>query len=351
MIEPSSKIARPDYLTEVLRCAGVLPDGGVREVVTASSTPTILSRIDRLRLSYDGNAGGAPATLILKTGLPGGSGEAWSAGRQEVAFYRRIAPATPGLVPYCFDAAWDADTRDWHLLLEDLTDTHVSPSTWPLPPTPEQCRAILEARARFHAAWWNDPRLGISIGSRFDLAAAAKYAEEMIGYFTRFADRLGDRLSRERRALYERFLPAMPSLLAQVRPREGGTIIHGDAHVWNTFLPRDAGGRIVLFDWDAWRIGLGATDLAYMMAMHWYPDYRRCFERSLLDHYHGELLAHGAHGYDRRALADDYRLAAFVLIATPVRQAAHGIPTVIWWNNFERIMMAVDDLGCRELLK
>jgi hypothetical protein len=23
---------------------------------------------------------------------------------------------------------------------------------------------------------------------------------------------------------------------------------------------------------------------------------------------------------------------------------------VIWWNNLERIFMAVDDLGCRELL-
>jgi hypothetical protein len=26
------------------------------------------------------------------------------------------------------------------------------------------------------------------------------------------------------------------------------------------------------------------------------------------------------------------------------------IPPVIWWNNLERILLAVDDLGCRELL-
>jgi hypothetical protein len=27
-----------------------------------------------------------------------------------------------------------------------------------------------------------------------------------------------------------------------------------------------------------------------------------------------------------------------------------NIPPVIWWNNLERIMLAVDDLGCRDLL-
>ena len=31
--------------------------------------------------------------------------------------------------------------------------------------------------------------------------------------------------------------------------------------------------------------------------------------------------------------------------------AGANIPTVIWWNNFERIHMAVEDLGCRDLLQ
>jgi hypothetical protein len=33
-----------------------------------------------------------------------------------------------------------------------------------------------------------------------------------------------------------------------------------------------------------------------------------------------------------------------------VLQAAYDIPPWIWWNNLERILLAVDDLGCRELL-
>ena len=124
----------------------------VCDVTVASSRPTLLSQITRLRLTYDGAAADAPATVILKTGLPERTGDGWNAGRQEVAFYTQVASAMPArLAPRCFDAHWDADTNAWHLLLEDLTDTHVIATTWPLPPTMEQCESILRARARFHA--------------------------------------------------------------------------------------------------------------------------------------------------------------------------------------------------------
>ena len=72
--------------------------------------------------------------------------------------------------------------------------------------------------------------------------------------------------------------------------------------------------------------------------------------RPLPDGYQAELVSRGAPGFDRSALEDDYRLSALWQVATPVFQAAANIPTVIWWNNLERIFMAVDDLGCRELL-
>jgi Ser/Thr protein kinase RdoA (MazF antagonist) len=96
------------------------------------------------------------------------------------------------------------------------------------------------------------------------------------------------------------------------------SVIHGDAHVWNVFLPNDdSEGSARLFDWD-WRPGLPATDLAYMMATHWYPERRQRFERPLLEHYHATLLASGIKGYDRPALDHDYRLAVLFQLITPV---------------------------------
>jgi hypothetical protein len=60
--------------------------------------------------------------------------------------------------------------------------------------------------------------------------------------------------------------------------------------------------------------------------------------------------AHGVQSYDRHALDADYRLSVLWQITTPVWQAVNNIPPVIWWNNLERIMLAVDDLDCRSLL-
>ena len=125
MPEALPRAAQPEYLTDALRRAGALGAGGVCDVVVEGSKATILSRSVRLRLSYDGAAQETPAALILKTGLPDRAGTRWNWGRKEVAFYTQIATAMSArLVPRCFDAVWREDTNDWHLLLEDLTDTH-----------------------------------------------------------------------------------------------------------------------------------------------------------------------------------------------------------------------------------
>lgn len=344
------RAAEADYLTEVLRRCGTLADDRVCEATVESSRATLLSRIIRLRLSYDGAANGAPRSIILKTCLPERADAKWNSGRQEVAFYTQIAAAmAEPAVPRCFDAVWDAGTNAWHLLLEDLTDSHFTLGDWPMPPTLAHSEQIIAARAQFHAAWWNDPRLGVSIGTWLpaDDRQLRVFAEKV----AQFADRVGDRLSPERRDFYQLLIDAGPRLNRRYHLHRDMTIVQGDAHVWNVFLPQASGSDDVrIFDWDAWRVDVATDDLAYMMALHWFPDHRRRFERHLLDRYHAALVACGVTGYDRRALEDDYRLSVLWQIATPVWQAAYDIPSWIWWNHLERVFMAIDDLGCRDLL-
>jgi hypothetical protein len=177
-----------------------------------------------------------------------------------------------------------------------------------------------------------------------------RYLQRLAEAVNRFTDRLGDRLPRERRDLYDRLLAAAPRLFARYQSHRNITIVQGDSHFWNCFLPKDGGTDDVrFFDWDSWRVDTGSDDLAYMIAMHWYPDRRRRFERPLLDLYHQTLAEQGV-AYDRQALDDDYRLSVLWQITTPVWQSGNNIPPVIWWNNLERILLAVDDLGCRDLL-
>jgi hypothetical protein len=348
--DPLPAAAHADHLTEILRKSGVLGDARVADVAIDSSRATILSRIIRLRLSYEGAADGAPSGLILKTGLPERKDAKFFAGPQEVAFYNQLAAVMPsGQVPRCFEAVSDPDSNDWHLLLEDLTETHIIATAWPLPPTMADCKRIIAARARIHAHWWDDPRLGTSIGTW--LPTGDEPVQRFAAEFARFVDRVGDRLPTERRQLFERLIAAGPRLNQRYHSHRNLTVLHGDSHVWNVFLPKTgASDDVRIFDWDSWRIDVGTDDLAYMMALHWYPDLRRTFERPLLDHYHAELVTHGVTGYDRRALDDDYRLSVLWHITTPVWQATNNIPPWIWWNNLGRTFLAVDDLDCRALL-
>jgi hypothetical protein len=127
--------------------------------------------------------------------------------------------------------------------------------------------------------------------------------------------------------------------------------MHGDAHVWNAVHPGAPGATLRIIDWDAWRLGSGVRDLAYMMALHWYPERRCRLERPLLRRYLDTLEAHGVGGYPWDTLLDHYRLAALWQLIIPMWQATSQLPPAIWWSHLERGMLAFEDLGCEALLE
>ena len=114
--------------------------------------------------------------------------------------------------------------------------------------------------------------------------------------------------------------------------------------------PAAASPEHLTADWDAWRVDVATDDLAYMMAVHWYPERRRRLERECLRRYHAALTRAGVRGYDFDGLWRDYRESVLSQLTTPVWQATHGLGAWIWWSHLERIMLAVEDLGCLELL-
>ena len=342
-----------EQLTKALRQCGVLQAGRVKTVKADSTRLTVLSRIVRLAVSYDGAPPEAPPSIIFKTSHPDRVAAGWTAGRHEVAFYTQVASAPPGrLIPRCFAAHCDEDKKTWSLCLEDLGGTHRTLEDWPVPPTLGDCERIVDAHARHQALSWDAPHLEQAMQAwRWrDAASASHYLERLAAQIATFSDELGDRLPIERRRLLAKLVDAAPRLIERYRERRNLTVVQGDAHVWNCFLPKDGGDDVRFFDWDSWRVDVGAGDLAYMIAMHWYPDRRRRYERALLHRYHDRLLAEGVRGYDRDALEQDYRFGVLWLMTWPISQQTYGIPAMVWWNNLERIMLAVDDLNCIKLL-
>ncbi len=138
----------PDDLTARFRANGVLPTGRVTAVHPGERRPTIISMIIPLRLEYSADAPpDAPTRTILKTDRAGLDPSLPGIGEREVMFYRRAAPVMPGaLLARCFDAEY-SDGR-FHILLEDLSETHTILTQWPLPPSDEACAQIISSAAR-----------------------------------------------------------------------------------------------------------------------------------------------------------------------------------------------------------
>jgi hypothetical protein len=275
--DPIPRTADAEHITEVLRRSGAVGTGRVGNVAVVSALKKARSHILRLRLNYEGSAGDGPTSIILKTGHLDSAGRPSYANRHEIKFYRDVPSALSArVVPLCFEAVDATESSAWHLLLEDLTDSHFFATEWPLPPTLGQCERMVQALARIHAAWWDHPRLGVSVGSWSD---AATFDQNLQGFAKRlalFRDRFPEIMPPERRELYERLLDQALRLLKRHHSRRDLTLIHGDAHSWNFFLPlRDGAGDVRLIDWESWAIDTATDDLAYMMAMLWYTDRRR----------------------------------------------------------------------------
>ena len=343
----------PAWLTDTLRQNGHLVRGSVGKL-NKEDFKTFFSHIYRLEVDYSEDATpGLPSKMLLK--VPLFENEAsLKMGKDEVFVYNTLKSAMndPPVVP-CFDATYSPDSHRSHLLLKDLSDSHFQPEI-PIPPSKRHCELCVETLAQFHAFWWEHPSLGAEIGQLFDKDSLTELVAFIRKDLSGFIDALSDRLSANRRKALEEALEVAQKFWARrLTSIERNTLIHGDAHMWNFLHPKEPeNGRAYLIDLaTSNRIRPPTNDLAYMMALQWYPERRAIMEESLLRHYHLSLLSFGVKGYTWEDCRLDYRYSVVTHLFTPVLQCAGGqIPATVWWHNFERISEAYKDLNCAELL-
>lgn len=337
----------PEWLTETLRSAGVLARGRVTSVETDISRP-FGSVISHIKLRYSDDMA-APSRLFLK--FADQESHAWfpERGRREVEFFRAIPVADFARLPLPRYYAVAHSVDGFHLLLDDLSETHVI-VPHPLPPHQAQCEQVIEALARLHAYWWDgEDRLNVmQSGGDISLSGGA---EHLLPAFMEF---LGDRLWAERRTIFEKVVANSDMLTMRLTTGKHRTLIHGDAHAWNFLYPRDFLGRACLIDWEAWSVDVGVYDLAYFITLFWFPAHRARSEHRLVERYHQRLCEYGVVAYSWEDCWRDYRHSIIRLLFMPVfwwhENRESDFWPELWWPRLERILCAFEDLHCEELL-
>jgi hypothetical protein len=314
-----------------------------------------------LAVTYSDDApADAPRTLFLKRNLP--VDWAIESGRDEVAFYRTMAPhydRLPMLIP-CYAALINEARGASTLLMPDVSATHAPPllrddqiAGRSIPRSTALDQAI-DALAGFHAAWWECPELGdtfpITPWYR-DAAHFMAHAERRQGEWERFIAAEGAWFPTDLRAFYEREIARFPQLWENglgepITSRSGLTLTHGDCYLTQFLCPRSGiTAPTYLVDFQSAGADLPGMDLVHMLAFWWTRDQRRegDRERRALRRYHDGLLAGGVRGYTWDDLLTTYRLALTIMLFYPIWDETNGSPRDYWLPKLQNVVAAYQD--------
>ena len=341
----------PAWLTRVLSDGGYLTRGRVSEIQNRSHKSNWASNA-LLRVSYSADAlGEKPTKLFFKLCNPGlGTFGDW-----EIIYYAIVAPEiSDSPIPRCYHSAYLKEDGKYHLLLEDLSDTHAPD----IEPTWELAASTMSSLAQLHASWWNNPRLSL-VGEFPDRSKIEKNVAFARDGLAPMLDEVGSDLPQEWLTLiYNIFETHCEKMIERVRDGKDMTCIHGDLNPGNILSPVTSMGKTYLidrqpFDWSltTW---LGVSDIANMIVHWWEPEMRKGWETPLLENYHQHLLRLGIRDYTFNQLWDDYRLCAMQSLYVPASWCVDPVERKeakeLWWSQLQKTMAACIDLKCAELL-
>jgi hypothetical protein len=247
------------------------------------------------------------------------------------------------------------EQRRYHLLLDDLSESHVEAKH--KEPTLEYGHALAEALACLHAHRWGARRIA-EVGDRIP---DGQQIERFVEVARPGAGHIIEAFPHELRAhwpamideIFERHPRAM---IARTADGNGFAVIHGDPNWNNILVPRQGDLPLYLidrqpFDWSL-TVWLGVYDLAYALVLDWDIEQRRRYEIPILRRYHEHLFARGVRDYPWDRLLDDYRLSVAICVYVAIEWCRGGINHEwkhVWLPKLQKSLTACDDLNCRQL--
>lgn len=256
---------------------------------------------------------GAPSSVVVKLPSPDeksrGSGIALRNYEREVKFYDNIAATVDIRVPRCHHSAWDEETGDFILVLEDMAPAAQGDQV--VGCDLDQALVAVVELARLHGPRWDDPTLADHefLGRRH----GPQDAEQLLGLWTMFLPGFlatyEAHLTEPGIALLHEFGNELPGWVNG--PAGPLAVTHGDYRLDNLLFATPAGGPpVTAVDWQTPGHGSPVGDLSYFCGAGLVPDERREHEAALIAAYATALSEYDVH------VADDwlwtqYRRAAF----------------------------------------
>jgi thiamine kinase-like enzyme len=264
----------------------------------------VIGMVCRIHLDADDG----PASLIAKFPSPAPANRfvahTYDMYGREVNFYQHVASRLRLRTPACYYAAFDADSQDFVLLIEDLqgyrTGDQVAGCTL------AEAKDIIEALAALHASTWQSDDL-----PNVKLHDAPMQREGMIAGFKlgwpAVLERFADLVPQSALRIGDRYPDQVPKLLERMC-RPPVCLSHGDVRIDNVFY---GDGEIALVDWQAVCLSAPEHDVAYFITQSVPKSVRA--EEDLLLHYHRALTGHGV-DYPLDACRQRYEICALYFL-------------------------------------
>jgi hypothetical protein len=316
-----------EWLDAVLRRGGSLSNGKINAVSAADlgTGVGLMGEVSRLSIGYDKAAEGAPTTIIGK--FPTSDPVNLHVARllcfysREVAFYTRLAQASPIRTPRLFHAELDMSDHSFVLLLEDLRGAVPGDQVAGL--APDQAETAIKAIGRVHAAWWGKVDAA-GMEGLFDFGNP-EYGAAVQSAYQRFLapalDNFGDCYSDYTKKVAEGLGVAAARVIREQASSQR-TLVHGDYRADNLlFGPSLGADGMAAVDWQVSGRGGALYDVAYVISTSVPTAYRRQHEKALLGLYHDTLLAAGVKGFSVEECWEAYRLAVLCALFVAIFSA------------------------------
>ena len=212
----------------------------------------------------------------------------------EVNFYHHLRSEMTIETPVTLGAHYDAESRHFALLLEDLTERSANFPNALSPLALTEVEAVLDNLAKLHAKYWQSPRFAgdldwLETHVSGDLAdfmnKAVPHVIQQEIDTNCFKHELVAKMNSSGDELLQGLLAVQ--LHQSTLPQ---TLLHGDTHVGNVYMLPDGPG---LLDWQLMVRGYCMHDVNYLITTALPVNLRREHEQGLLQGYLSQLSAYG----------------------------------------------------------